>query len=205
MEQEGAGVSDPIFVGLDGEMTHTEVNEGGRLCQIGIAFTERKMFVSDIGWGPSDYVANEQSLAVNKFTRSRIEKGPLAEDVDSWLCAYLEGQGGNPEKKILIAIGWNVGAFDMPFVKNALPNSFQFFSRRTEDLTAICFRYHRKIYWEGSYPTWHGWKRMAKDYATTELLKRGIPENEHDAGYDALHGIFCWEFLGNVLTRLQEK
>jgi hypothetical protein len=188
-----------IYVGLDGEMTGTELSAQARLCQIGIAFDTKRTFVSDIGWGVGDYIAVDQALEVNKFTHRRIQQGPDPTFVDNLLESFLVGNGGLKDKKIFIPVGFNVGRFDMPFVEDALPISNQYFSRRTIDLNAICFDYDGEIKYEGSYPTWRGWKRLAKNYAQEIIDTSNVQGAAHDAGWDAVQAILCLEFLKSVI------
>jgi hypothetical protein len=193
-------MSDIIIVGVDGEMTGTELKENHKLCQIGIAFSHHITFESDIGWGPSAYVADPKALEVNKFTINRIETGANQIIVDKLLQAFLIGNGGSLEKRILIPVGFNVGRFDMPFIEDALPKSAALFSRRSIDLNAICFAMHKTIYAHGGYPKWSGWKKLAKTYGKNKIEELQIKGSEHNALYDAILAIFCLEFLRKAIV-----
>lgn len=190
-----------LFFGLDGEMSAADVSSGGRLIQIGLAVhTNRKgeendtppSFGSLINPGPCEW--NERAAVVHGFTREEIERAPSAETVDSLCIEWLTKHGLNRARSG-IAVGFNVGSFDLPHLSTVLPGTALLFSRRTVDLNAICFTLEGKRH-EGGTPTWSGWKRMASTYAQRAIAERGLSiDMAHDAEYDALLHLFAWRFL----------
>lgn len=190
-----------MYVGLDGEMTHTELSEDGKLCQIGVAFTPENFCCAIIGWAKDAMYCNPQSMAVHGISEETLINWPARSwHVDKTLWEYLLANGASAEKKLLIPIGFNVMAFDMPFVRDALPNSYLLFSRRGIDLNAVCFTMDDQILYEGSRPTAKGWKRMAKEYANEKLADSG--QAPHDAGYDARQALYAWQFLRERIRRV---
>lgn len=194
-------MSDPIFIGLDGEMTGTLTNVH-QLIQLGLAIPgdmkrgQPQMSKSwDIGWDHP--LLDPQAMAVNGFTIDRIEAAPRAEAVDAQILQWLDDRGVT-ERTSCIPVGWNVASFDMPFVRKTLPLTAELFSRRAVDLNALCFSLHR---WPDG-QTWKAWKRWSKQHAEERLKEQGIAPQWHDAGYDALASLYEWEFLKRREPRL---
>jgi DNA polymerase III epsilon subunit-like protein len=179
----------PHFVGLDLETTSSDLVKGAKICQLGMAFGACDGFTSDVGWPLEVCDISEEALAVNKFTRERIAGGPPPETIDAaaaaWLVTHHAGSHG------LIAVGWNVAGFDLPFVRAQLPQVADFFSYRTADLNAICFALGKPG------RTWEAWKKQAKQWATTILGTA----NWHDAGFDAAAGLLAFYWLQDQLRR----
>lgn len=176
-----------LYVGLDGEMSGTEVNEGARLIQIGLALPNRSSYVAYIN--PGDLLWDEESAAVHKIERSALPSFENAGQVDQNAFDFLVGQGADPKRRNkTVPVGWNVGAFDMPFVRESLPKTNSLFSRRTVDLNALCFALDGK-----NDLNFESWKKRSKEYA---IEKIGY-ENAHDAGWDARMSLLCFEYLSN--------
>ena len=87
--------------------------------------------------------------------------------------------------------GWNVGAFDLPFVRDTLPGLASLLSRRSVDLNAVCFTLGGTLPYFGSRPKWNTWKRLSKEAAQAELTAISVAPKWHDAGYDALAALTC--------------
>jgi hypothetical protein len=145
-----------------------------------------KMFVSDIGH--DKWNSQPQAMEVNKFTSERIRAGPNREQVDDganwWLDEYL-GAG----KRDLHAVGWNVGSFDMPFVREYLPKLGDRFSYRSVDLNSILYSMADT---ENEYKELKG---KAKARAESALRALGIAPAWHDAGYDAANALMAFKYL----------
>lgn len=188
-----------LWIGLDGEMTGPEISEGHVLIQIG-ASIEGETFVSDIGW-PAGYPYTEIAMEVNGIPHERIwetyKHGLTADRTDQGLRSWLLDHGASEDKKVLVPVGFNVGSFDMPFVRKFLPESYKLFSRRALDLNALCFGMEGLLY-GGSTPLWTGWKRMAKGWADMVLAANDSGDQDwrpHNAGYDAAQAVECLNFL----------
>src|SRR3990167_5804468 len=180
------------FVSLDGEMTGAQkVLDFYReyaLIQIGLAVTPDVVFVSDIGH--QTYSGTKEAREVNKFTHERIKAGPAPAEVDKALVDFVAAQIPGEHVR-LIPVGWNVGQFDVPFVRYWLPDFARLLGYRSVDLNAVTYtaakvtgRAYDKI------------KDAAKRYAERVLAR---PKNFHDAGYDAAAALASWEYLIKLL------
>jgi len=186
-----------IFVGLDGEMTGSaktpEFFKEYQLCQIGLALglTPDKVFESDIGY--DEYSFTQTALDVNGFTHDRIRSGPKPEKVDAELVEWLHAKGIKEYNPSLIAVGWNVGAWDLAFVRYYLPRFSKFLSYRTVDLNAVTFAASFVVDRQGL--SYYTIKTNAKRYAE-ERLKVVYPSPAwHSAGFDAAASLAAFEYL----------
>lgn len=187
--------------GLDGEMSAASLADGGRLIQIGFAAHESpggaetsspatfSMLIN-----PGAHHWDARAAAVHGFSPEEVASAPTAPDVDEACVQWLAAQGITRERSA-IAIGFNVGAFDVPHLAAVLPRTALLFARRTIDLNALCFTLAGKEH-DGNTPTWSGWKRMASTYAERVIAASGASDEvAHDAGYDALLHLHAWRFL----------
>jgi hypothetical protein len=182
-----------LYIGLDGEMSSSELAEGGKLIQIGLS-TEDGYQIS-MNMNPGECQWSERAFEVHCITLESLQSAPLPDEVDSRVYDWLIAIGADTNRRgKTIPVGFNVGAFDMPFVRDSLPLSFSLFSRRTVDLNALCFAL--------DYKEEHGmpvksetWKKRAKEYAIDKIGT----ENQHDAGWDSLMHIYCFEYLRGVM------
>lgn len=183
-----------LYIGLDGEMSSSELAEGGKLIQIGL-FTQDGYQLSMM-INPGECQWSERAFEVHGITLESLQSAPLPDEVDSQVYDWLIAVGVDTNSRgKTIPVGFNVGAFDMPFVKDSLPKSYSLFSRRTVDLNALCFALDYKE--ENGMPVKAAtWKKRAKAYA---IEKIGT-ENQHDAGWDAEMHYYCWEFLKGIIN-----
>ena len=181
-------------------MSGSEVGSGDVLVQIGVAFSVTERYCSLIGWPEGTYHSTVAGMAAHGIPPSTIAAARPAAVVDAelsaWLVAALAARGMGTDAKRLVPVGFNVGAFDLPFVQAALPRTYGLLSRRVVDLNAFCLAYGdtgRLL--AGTAPKWSGWKRLAQAHAEQQIRAAGITEPRHDAGYDALEAILALEFL----------
>lgn len=178
-----------MYVGLDGEMSSSELDLGGRLLQIGLALPNGASYSAMIN--PGEMLWDEEAVAVPGISRSDLPSYVNSEEVDKSAYAFLRIQGARPNRRAkTVPVGWNVGAFDMPFVRKTLPMTYSLFSRRTVDLNALCFVLDGK-----DNLNFESWKKRSKEYA---IEKIGY-ENAHDAGWDAKMSLYCFEYLSNAM------
>lgn len=178
------------YVGLDGEMSGTEIQDGARLIQIGLALENGANYNAFIN--PGELSWSYEAEEVHGISQDRLPSFANAEQVDANAYSFLISQGAVPNKRInTVPVGWNVGSFDMPFLKLTLPMTYSLFSRRTVDLNAICFALDGK---QGR--TAKSWKDYSKIYATEKI---GY-EDAHDAGWDAKMSLYCFEFLRKAIN-----
>jgi len=200
-----------VFLGLDGEMTGNKSPANYQLIQIGVFLPRNlysgsspdlrtQLFVSDVGY--ETWNEMEEAMEVNGFTADRIRAGKRPEDVDQDLVVWLEDWG--IERKKAVPIGWNVGSFDMPYVRYYLPESSKYFSYRTVDLNSVCFTLAR-----ASHFSWTALKSASKRHAEDVMGKGTMPRRTgivgesvswHDAGYDAEASYVAWDYLSSLIT-----
>jgi hypothetical protein len=168
-----------------------------------VAFDATERFSALLGWPVDSYFKTDRAMDVHGIDAAAIAIAIAAADppgeVDAQLEQWLLARGADSDKRALIAVGYNVGAFDLPFVRAYLPRTSQLLSRRVVDLNAFCLAYEGRVPYEGSMPTFSGWKRLAKRYSVEKLAAVGLEENWHDAGYDAASAILQLEFFASLV------
>lgn len=167
------GINEMIFAGLDIETTGVDINKGHRLIQIGVAFEGGPKIAYDVR-PTGDLTISAEALEVNNFTLKRIGEAEPTHIVDDRLSADLRKAGYKLGS--ITPVGWNVGGFDMCFVKKELPKSAEFFSYRTLDLTGIAMMYELR--------TGKGYRDLKDEFAAKTKAVLGRDER-HDALYDA--------------------
>jgi hypothetical protein len=185
-----------IYIGLDGEMSSANIDEGSALIQIGFAIIRDdgiQSFSSTMNpIGP--FYWSEQAFGVHKITKEEIHLAPSRYEIDELAYQWLVNKGLNPDKRIKsVPVGFNVSGFDIPFVRKFMPKTNTLFSRRTADLNAICFALDGKDGWSSD-----AWKKRAKKYALEQMLEP-YGNNAHNAGWDAIMHIKCFEYLQAVI------
>lgn len=187
-----------LLIGLDGEMSDSELDKGAVLIQIGVCDDYGNTFESlighDAGWYKTD-----QASAVHKIPDEDIIAADRADVVDRRLYRWLEDRltdardrGDHTVLRPFVPVGLNVGGFDMPFVRKFLPESSTLISRRSLDINALCFAFEdARVTYHGERLSFSKWKEVAKDNAE-ELLGSS---NWHDALYDARAALEAYNFL----------
>ena len=179
-------------------MSAADRDNGGRLIQIGVALLTTSPYPETFSSliNPGEFTWDARAAAVHGYTEEEILNAPTAQEVDNQLYSWMINHGATPKHKVAIAVGFNVGAFDLPHVALVLPKTMTLLSRRTADLNAICFALEGKEH-NGSTPTWSGWKRIASIYAerTIATLPQEPGSAAHDAGYDALLHLYAFHYL----------
>jgi hypothetical protein len=198
------------FFGLDGEMSSSDLDKGGRLIQIGVtAHTNLdgtvaigdEAFCALLNPGPNFWAPIAE--AVHGFTEAEVAAALPASVVDDHLVEWLLAHGADLKRRgNTVPIGLNVGAFDMPHVAAALPRTSAMFARRTVDLNAILFTLDGASY-DGAKLGVDEWKTLALKFADRTIagLRVGSEGQAHDAGYDALQALHAWRFLRSVVHR----
>jgi DNA polymerase III alpha subunit (gram-positive type) len=90
-----------------------------------------------------------------------------------------------------VMVGFNVGSFDKPFIKQQLPITFGKFSRRCVDLNSIIFAM------SDTHSQFERIKSKSKEYAFQKMegMFNGFKDRQHDAEYDAVMSLYCFEYL----------
>jgi len=182
------------YIGLDGEMSGTEINDGHKLIQIGMAkFDENGMTSIGTLLNPGAMAWSEQAEEVHQFSRDYIEKN--GEDPAMVDQALANWANPTPHRRDFVMVGFNVGSFDRAFVAQSLPILFSKFSRRSVDLNSLIFMM------SDTNSQFERIKKDAKDYAFTmmEGMFDGFKNRQHDAEYDAVMSLYCFEYLRGLL------
>lgn len=193
-----------IFIGLDGEMTGNDIHNSAKLIQIGLTIRDDTGFHTFTqGIRPSGDIEDgwqAEAQRVHGLTQHEVDLFPNQYQVDNFAVQWLIGRGATYQNRMKnVAVGFNVAGFDMPFVKQHLPKTFDLLSYRTVDLNAILFALSGVGKVGSSY---EAWKKKAKAYAVEQLKSRG-PAQAHNAGWDSAMHLYCFEYLQGVLKGLE--
>ena len=193
-----------IFIGLDGEMTGNDIHAGAKLIQIGLTIRDdRGMQTYTQTMNPGNVASGWQREAeqVHGISQLDLEGAYTQWEVDKWTVEWLASRGATYQTRMKnVAVGFNVAGFDMPYVKQHLPKTFDLLSYRTVDLNAILFALTGVGKVGSSY---EAWKHKAKAYAVEKLASRG-PAQAHNAGWDSAMHLYCFEYLQGVLKGLEK-
>lgn len=179
-------------------MTSSELANGGALIQLGLAaIVDGEITSVDVGINPyfdgREVDWSMEAAAVHGIPLEIVQLFEPPREADLILVDWLTQIGAKTSSRArTVPVGFNVGAFDMPFVRDLLPNTAAYFSRRTVDLNALCFALAGKYNFET-------WKKLAKQYA---IEKIGY-ENQHDAGWDAMMHLYAFEYLSAEIRKGQ--
>lgn len=170
-----------MYVGVDIETTGLDPAKDHRLIQIGIFYGGQAGFskVQDVR-PDGDIKIDADALKVNSFDLTRIAAGQPRVDADIELYNYLHGIQGYKEGS-LTAVGWNVGSFDLNFIRKEMPMTAKMFSHRCLDLSGVC------MLLADTYE-WADWRKL-KEHIQKKVVERiGLthsPAMWHDALFDA--------------------
>ena len=184
------------YIGIDGEMSGTEIDSGHKLIQIGMAkYVDERVFSTGTLLNPGVMEWSEQAEGVHQFSREDIEKyGEDPAMVDQMLADWA-----NPtnHRRDFVMVGFNVGSFDKPFIKQTLPLLYGKFSRRSVDLNSVIFAMSET---NGQFERI---KEASKNYAFEKMdgMFDGFRNRQHDAEYDAVMSLYCFEYLRNVIKK----
>lgn len=192
-----------LLIGLDGEMSDSDLDKGAVLIQIGVCDEYGNTFESLIQHAPG-WFKTEQASAVHKIPDRSIINAPHVDDVDmrlySWLTARLDDallRGERTGIRPFVPVGWNVGGFDMPFVRKFLPLSSGLISRRQLDLNALCYAFEdAQVTYQGERLTFNKWKNLAHNFAEASFVEH----NWHNALFDAQAALEAYTFLTGVFS-----
>lgn len=191
------------YIGLDLE-TSGSTHEHHVPIQIGIAMPNEAVFRSDIGgwvfYDEDDHTQtadahsilpwwSSEAYGIHNITKARLTLAPDKYDVDTMAAKFI----GDHSKAWLgnrIMVGWNVGSFDAPFVRQHLPKTANSLSYRSLDLNAASFTTA-----EALGLSWSTLKTRSKDYAADQLGSGGW----HDAGFDAQAALLSLDYIKQVI------
>ena len=183
------------YIGIDGEMSGNDIDAGAKLIQIGLAkYIDNEM--QSIGYmiNPGEMSWSDEAEAVHQFTKDDVvtlglEPSVVDTVVSDW---------ANPtnQRRDFVMVGFNVGSFDRPFIKQVLPITYSRFSRRSVDLNSLIFSLSDT---NGQFERIKG---AAKEYAFEKMegMFDGFQNRQHDAEYDAVMSLYCFEYLREIIT-----
>lgn len=194
------------YVGLDIESSGGPYQKPGekptfqvyQVIQIGLArlkddslLGEMPVWMSTlIGHDESKLAWDPKAAEVHKIPREAIVNAQTKRsvEVDRMLVEWLDNQGIGK----VVPVGFAVQGFDLPFVREYLPEFSKRVSMRGVDLNAIVFTV--------SAATGMGFeqiKNAAKEYAKRMILQTTsfAEDRSHDAGFDALQALFSFDFF----------
>lgn len=196
-----------IYIGLDLETSGTDIDAGSVPIQVGVSVGSYSHMKSLIGgWEfnkqpSSAYPAtwDDRAALIHNIDPSLVgpdcdpEEWPTV--VDRKVVSFLT-RIANVGPREAVLVGWNVGTFDFPFVRQFLPATAALCSYRFVDLNAVVFSMaeagRRRAYQPDQAIGAKAWKARAKKAA--ERMMGGEPK-WHDAGYDATASLLEWSWL----------
>lgn len=185
------------YIGLDGEMSGNDIDAGHKLIQIGMAkYIDGEMASIGTLLNPGVMEWSQQAEEVHQFSREFIEKnGEDPAMVDEKLAGWANLSN---HRRDFVMVGFNVGSFDRAFVKQSLPILFSRFSRRSVDLNSVIFSM------SDTNSQFERIKANAKDYAFEKMegMFDGFKNRQHDAEYDAVMSLYCFEYLRTLVNKL---
>jgi DNA polymerase III epsilon subunit-like protein len=140
--------------------------------------------------GEDHWLWDERAFEVHGITKERLqEEGSSIPRVTLEAVSFIEAHSDvwHGSRKL---VGWNVGSFDVPFVRKHLPGVASVLSYQSADLNAVCFAIS-----EAQQLSYSDLKAEAKAYAAEKCFDAGLKESWHDAGYDALASLYAWDYL----------
>lgn len=183
------------YIGIDGEMSSADIETGGKLIQIGMAkLVDDEMISIGRLLNPGIMDWSDEAEAVHLFTKEFIEtNGEDPAMVDEMLAEWA-----NPTqyRRDFVMVGFNVGSFDRPFIKQSLPILFSKFSRRSVDLNSLIFSL------SDTNSKFEKIKQDAKEYAFEQMegMFDGFQNRQHDAEYDAVMSLYCFKYLQGLMS-----
>lgn len=182
------------YIGIDGEMSGTDIDAGHKLIQIGMAkYVDSRVVSIGVMLNPGEMAWSDQAEEVHQFSREYIrEWGEHPSTVDNLLADWANP---TPHKRDFVMVGFNVGSFDRPFIKQQLPITYGKFSRRSVDLNSVIFSM------SDTNSAFERIKGRAKDYAIEKMdgMFDGFKDRQHDAEYDAVMSLYCFEYLRKLV------
>lgn len=176
------------YLGCDIETTGSEFKFEHKTIQIGVYDPKTQtLFREYVGWNEGTFEMEPEATAVHKIPREMILAARPASEVDTMLLNWLVSRGVRAKRGIIV--GFNVGVFDMPFVRRDLPTASRHISYRCVDLNAILMSMA-----VATGVSWLKLKEKAKAYARSVLATEMPDLTQHDAGYDAREAILCWQW-----------
>lgn len=173
-----------VIAGIDIETTNSNPDTGGIL-SIGIFIPMQNEDIEFYGTvtPPRDVEWSYEACKVNGFTPEHIGEYHNYYWLDYYICAWLERYGFSPQRRLL-PVGWNVGSFDMQYIRRYLPNLYKRCNYNCIDLNSIV-----------STLILCGWEPAVKRLVKEEADQLLGNVDRHNALYDAKAALMELELL----------
>lgn len=172
-----------------------------RLLQIGVAVRPERSIALRIGW-PAGCAYEEAALRAIGWPVTELARGESAAEVDRRLLAWAGAEGLGEHS--VIAVGWGVSTFDLPFINDCLPGFSELLHHHCVELNAVCYALADVIVVAARQLSFDQLRQAAKAAAQRRLSQSGIAPHWHDAGYDAQAALAAWEWLRDQLGAQRE-
>ena len=181
-------------------MSGTDIDAGHKLIQIGLAKYNDTGSVDHIGYliNPGEMTWSMEAQEVHQFTQEDVKGYGIYPSVVDPITARWANPGN--QKRDFVMVGFNVGSFDRPFIKQQLPITYGKFSRRSVDINSVIFAMSDT---NSEFETIKG---RAKEYAFEKMdgMFNDFKNRQHDAEYDAVMSLYCFEYLRTLIKGEQE-
>jgi len=170
------------IVGLDIETSSSDINYG-EILQLGVSYkineeyytNEYNLFFDKSIWHDKNW--SKESENVHKITKKSLTKNKETYDsVQRKIINLLNNSFG--EESIIVPVGFNVGSFDLQFIKSKMPILYSRLSYRVIDLNSL-FLYKSLSNYD--YNEFIENKKNTK----LDIIESLSENNEHNASYDA--------------------
>jgi DNA polymerase III epsilon subunit-like protein len=183
------------YIGIDGEMSGNDIDAGHELIQIGLAKYDEYGDVEHIGYllKQDEMVWSMEAQEVHQFTQEDVRDYGIYPSIIDPIVAKWANPG--TQRRDFVMVGFNVGSFDRPFIKRTLPLTYGKFSRRSVDLNSVIFSM------SDTNTKFERIKGKAKDYAIEKMdgMFNEFKNRQHDAEYDAVMALYCFEYLRTLV------
>jgi DNA polymerase III epsilon subunit-like protein len=183
------------YIGVDGEMSGTDIDAGHRLIQIGMAkYVDSGVASISYMINPGEMSWSMEAQEVHQFTQEYVLQYGLSPDAVDVVAPMWANPGD--QRRDFVMVGFNVGSFDRPFIKQTLPLLYRKFSRRSVDLNSVIFSM------SDTNTKFERIKGRAKDYAIEKMdgMFQDFKNRQHDAEYDAVMALYCFEYLKGLIN-----
>ena len=207
-------MSDLTYIGLDFETTGIDFTLSAPI-QLGIALEAGTLTSMIGGWNWSNgqwtdddtespyygrlYDWSIRAEEIHGIDRETLKGQPYAPAVDAMMAQWIAGATNGEQAKNIIAVGWNIASFDVPFLREYFPQVTKSIAYRTVDLNAVIFAMTESGLFDKRLNdpwTYYSLKGYVKDQAAMRVPGQ---ERWHDAGYDAATSLAAFRVLTEIL------
>ena len=181
-------------------MSGNDIDVGHKLIQIGLAKYNESGGMDHVGYllNPGEMTWSMEAQEVHQFTREYVEEFGILPTTADPITAKWANPGN--QRRDFVMVGFNVGSFDRPFIKQTLPITYGKFSRRSVDINSLIFAM------SDTNEDFERIKADAKNYAFAKMegMFNDFKNRQHDAEYDAVMSLYCFEYLRTLIKGEQK-